>query len=157
MKFNDCVSLAGLGPANQNWGYGWLSFLLLVFLFFILVVIGRRVFRWGLFLFFFIVFTSGLLFNDNDFLFFGLGLEMGKFFLVTIEVEQLRNSVWLAQRRVNVHVPVSASSREVLVSQFAKGNNLSDGLSMRPSFNGQLILLLLSKHNQMAVTLAAHN
>lgn len=97
MKFNDSVSLAGFRSANQNWGYGWLSFLLLVFLFFILVVIGNRVFRRGLFLFFFIVFTSGLLFNDNDFLFFGLGLEMGEFFLVAIEVEQLRNSVWLAQ------------------------------------------------------------
>ena len=51
MKFDDCISLAGFRSANQYWGYGWLSFLLLVFLFFIVVVISRSLFNWGLFFF----------------------------------------------------------------------------------------------------------
>ena len=43
--------------------------------------------------------------------------------IISIEVEQLRDDVRLAQRRVNAHVTISAARGEVLILQFAEGHN----------------------------------
>ena len=79
---------------------------------------------------------------------------MCQLFRIAIEIEQLRDSVRLAQRRVNVDVTVAASRREVLVPQFAERNDLNDGLSVRPRLNRKLVAARFAEDNQVALTLA---
>ena len=81
---------------------------------------------------------------------------MGQLLSITVEVKQLRDSVRLAQRRVNVHMAVSAPRREVLVPQFAEGDDLNDGLGVRPWFNRELVAARLAKDDHMPLALAAH-
>ena len=45
---------------------------------------------------------------------------MGELIGIAVEVEELGDSIGLAQRRVDVHVAVAAPSSEVLVPQFAE-------------------------------------
>ena len=72
---------------------------------------------------------------------------MSQRFRIAVEVKQLRDSVWLLQGRVNVHVTVTASCCEVLVLQFAEGNDLGDWLCMGPRLNRQLVSLNLSEYD----------
>ena len=50
---------------------------------------------------------------------------------------------------------VAASRREVLVSQLAEGDDLSDGLGMRPLLDRELVPEGLTKDDDMALALAA--
>lgn len=99
VEFDNCVSCAGLGSSNQNWGNRWLCLLLLVLFFFIFIIITSWLLGRGLFfLFIFVIGSFWLFLDDNDFLYFWLGLKMGQCFCITIKVEQLRDSVGLTQR-----------------------------------------------------------
>ena len=51
---------------------------------------------------------------------------------------------------------ITAASSEVLVSQFAEGDDLDDGLSVGPLFNGQLVASGFAEDDQVAFALAAH-
>ena len=53
-------------------------------------------------------------------------------------------------------MPVAAASRKVLVLQFAKGDNLNDGLSVSPPLDGALVTVGLAEDNQMSLTLATN-
>ena len=79
---------------------------------------------------------------------------MGQLCLISIEVKHLGDPVWLRQRRVNVDVAVAATRGEVLVSQFVQGNDLSDGLSVCPLLNRQLVATMLAEDDEVALTLA---
>jgi len=81
---------------------------------------------------------------------------MGQGILITIEVEQLRDSVRLLERGVDVNVAVSAPGREILVLKFAKADDLGDGFSVCPFLDRQLIALLLLEHDEVALTLTTN-
>ena len=80
---------------------------------------------------------------------------MGQLLRIAVKVEQLRNPIRLTERGVDVDVAVAASCCEVLVSQLTEGDDLSDGLSMCPLFNRELVPKSLTKDDDMALSLAA--
>ena len=75
----------------------------------------------------------------NNFFFDRLGLQMGQLFGIAVKVEQLRNSIWLTKRGVNIHMTVSAPGREIFVLQFVQTDDLDDRLGMRPWLNRKLV------------------
>ena len=50
---------------------------------------------------------------------------------------------------------ITAASSEVLVSQFAEGDDLNDGLSVGPRLNGELIATGFTEDNHMSLSLTA--
>ena len=80
---------------------------------------------------------------------------MGQRFGIGVKVEQLRDSIRLTERGVDVDVTVAAPCCEVLVSQLTEGHDLSDGLGMRPLFNCKLVPCSLAEDDDMALSLAA--
>lgn len=80
---------------------------------------------------------------------------MGQLLGIAVKVEQLRNSIGLTERGVDVDVTVTAPCCEVLVPQLTQGYDLSDGFGMRPLFNCELVPLRLTKDYDMALSLAA--
>lgn len=91
----------------------------------------------------------------NNFFFDRLGLQMGQLFGIAVKVEQLCNPIRLAERGVDVDVAVAAPCCEVLVPQLTEGDDLSDGLGMRPLFNRELVPKSLTKDDDVALSLAA--
>ena len=79
---------------------------------------------------------------------------MGQLLRIAVEVEQLRDSVRLAQRRVNVDMAVTAPRSEVLSLQFAERNNLNDRLSMGPRLDRQLVASRFTEDYDMTLALA---
>ena len=80
---------------------------------------------------------------------------MGQLLGIAVKVEQLRNSIGLTERGVDVDVAVAAPRCEVLVPQLTEGDDLSDGLGMRPLFDRELVPKSLTKDDDMALSLAA--
>ena len=78
---------------------------------------------------------------------------MGQLLSVSVKIEQLRDSVRLAQRRVDVDVAVTAPRREVLSLQFAERNNLNDRLSVGPRLDRQLIASRFTEDYDMTLAL----
>lgn len=154
MQFNHGVSYAGFWPANQDWGYGGLGHGLLVFVLFVIFFSDGL---WhSLFLLFptLLAFCAGCLDRSGDFFLFRLWLQVSQLFLIAIEIEQLRNSVRLAERGVDIHMAVTASSCEILVPQFAQGDDLNDGLGVSPRLNRELVASRLTKDDHVTFALS---
>ena len=78
---------------------------------------------------------------------------MSQLFGISIEIEQLRDSVGLTQRRVDVHMTVTTPRCEILVSQFVEGDDLNDGLSVGPGLNRELVEARLAEDNHVALSM----
>ena len=135
MQLNHGVAGARLGSPDEHRCYGWLRNGLFVLALFIFLFLSGGWLLFRLFCSTHIAIVFSNFFGLNRFFNFWLRLQVRQLFCVTIEIEQLRDSVRLAQRRVNVDVTVAASRREVLVPQFAERNDLNDGLGVRPRLN----------------------
>lgn len=93
-QFNHGVTCARLGSTYEKRSYRRLDLLLLVLFFLIFIVDGLR-FRNFLFLILIIFIPRWL--DHWGFLRLGLWLQMGKLLDISIEVEQLRDSIRLSQ------------------------------------------------------------
>ena len=96
MQLDHGVTSARLWSANENGGDGRLSNGLLVLVLFIFFLDGLRLWHF-LFLLFFFTLSAGWLDHGDDLFALGLGLQVGQLLRITIKVEQLRDSIGLAQ------------------------------------------------------------
>ena len=118
-QLNHHVSLRWLWTTNKEWSNWWLNGWLLVLLLISLLVASIFL---SLFLTLFVflirsILTALLLFLRLSLLLLWvwLGLQMCQSISITIKVEQLGDSVWLIQGRVDVDMTISTSGGEVLV------------------------------------------
>ena len=96
MQLNHGVTSARLWSANKNGGDRRLSNGLLVLALFIFFLNRLRLWHF-LFLLFFFTIPAGWLDHGDDLFDLGLGLQVGQLLRITIKVEQLRDSIGLAQ------------------------------------------------------------
>ena len=150
-QFNHSVTDTRLRSTDEYWGDRRLGHGLLVLLFLVLFR-SRLGFRLLLLFFFLLALTLGWL-DRRNLLFFWLRLQVGQLLSVSVKIEQLRDSVRLAQRRVDVDVAVTAPRREVLSLQFAERNNLNDRLSVGPRLDRQLIASRFTEDYDMTLAL----
>ena len=96
-QLNHGVFSAWLGPSYEKRGNRWLDLRLLVLFLLIVFLFGRRGLLFFLFVFTFFAFATGFLNFRSGFFRFRLGLQVGELIGIAIEVEQLRDTVGLAQ------------------------------------------------------------
>ena len=96
MQLDHSITSARLWSANENGGDGRLSNGLLVLVLFIFFLDRLRLWHF-LFLLFFFTLSTGWLDHGDDLFDLGLWLQVGQLLRITIKVEQLRDSIGLAQ------------------------------------------------------------